>query len=207
MAEQLDTIKLPEPVLSGKYSLAQALQHRRSVREYLDAKITLPELGQLLWAAQGITDKQGLHTAPSAGALYPLELYVVANNVDGLSAGVYQYHPRNHRLTSVLPKELSQALSRAALGQDSVREAAAVVVFTAIYRRTTKKYGKRGERYVHIETGHAAENLFLQAQALGLGTVDVGAFDDDDVARLLELPDDVKPILLMPVGRVQRSSH
>jgi SagB-type dehydrogenase family enzyme len=183
-------------------SLEQALAQRRSVREYRDGEITLAELGQLLWAAQGVTNKQGFRTAPSAGALYPLELYVAASSIAGLHAGLYHFQPQKHQLTLVHQKAVANVLAQAALGQSWVRDAAAVVVFTGIYERTTKKYGKRGERYVHIETGHAAQNVFLQAQSLGLGTVAVGAFDDDAVADVLHLPSEQRPLLLMPVGRM-----
>jgi SagB-type dehydrogenase family enzyme len=136
------------------------------VREYPDAAIELPEIGQLLWAAQGITHPQGYRTAPSAGACYPLELYLVAGAVQGLESGVYRYEPRGHRLVKAGSGDQRKDLARAALSQAWVQEAAAVVVFAAVYERTTQKYGKRGIRYVHMEVGHAAENLFLQADAL-----------------------------------------
>ena len=202
MAQSQDSIQLPGPALTGQYSLEQALSQRRSVREYLNSKLRLSELGQLLWAAQGITSIQGFRTAPSAGALYPLELYVVAVNVEGLDPGLYHFHPGKFRLTLLQATEFSKILSHAALGQRWVEDAAAVVVFAAVYERTTKKYGQRGQRYVHIETGHAAQNLFLQAQTLRLGTVVVGAFDDEEVAQVLHLPPEVKPLLLMPIGRI-----
>jgi SagB-type dehydrogenase family enzyme len=200
MAQSSDPIALPEPAESGERSLEQVLQQRRSEREYKDDALELTLVGQLLWAAQGITHGFGMRTAPSAGALYPLELYVVAGNVNGLAPGLYHYHPRGHKLTAVRQGDMRSALSRAALGQSWVKEAAAVVVFTAQYERTTVKYGQRGVRYVHIEVGHAAQNLFLQAMALDLGTVVVGAFEDEAVADVLQLPEEFKPLLLMPVG-------
>jgi SagB-type dehydrogenase family enzyme len=143
----------------------------------------------------------GRRTAPSAGALYPLELYLVAGHITGLDAGVYRYVPARHQLTPVLAGDVRLALARAALDQDCVGQAAATLVFTAVTRRTTRKYGERGLRYVHIEVGHAAQNVFLQASALALATVTVGAFDDDAVARLLQLTREEAPLYLMPVGR------
>ena len=201
MATSPGFIPLPEPVTSGERSLEALLQQRRSVRDYQEAGLDLSAIGQLLWAAQGITDPQGFRTAPSAGALYPLELYVVAGNVEGLSPGVYHYHPDKHRLQQTEPGDRRHILARAALAQPWVEAAAAVVVVTAVYDRTTGKYGERGIRYVHMEAGHAAQNLFLQAEALGLATLVVGAFDDAAIATALKLPADVQPLMLMPVAR------
>lgn len=197
-------VDLPEIDLSGEKPLPQLLQQRRSIREYGDDPLHPAELGQLLWAAQGITHPEGLRTAPSAGALYPLELYVVIGNVAGISAGVYHYEPDKHQLTLTARGDQRKVLARAALGQSWIADAAVVVVFTAVYKRTSRKYGPRGERYVHIEVGHAAENLFLQAVDLGLGTVDVGAFNDKAVAERLQLPAKAEPVILMPVGRALR---
>ena len=201
MARSPEFISLPEPVRSGEKSLESLLQQRRSVREYQEGALDLSAIGQLLWAAQGITDPRGFRTAPSAGALYPLELYVVAGNVDGLAPGVYHYHPEHHQLQQTEDGEQRHLLARAALGQPWVKAAAAVVVITAVFDRTTGKYGERGVRYVHMEVGHVAQNLFLQAGALGLATVVVGAFEDDAVARVLKLPTDVQPLMLLPVAR------
>lgn len=197
-------VDLPEIDLSGEKPLPQLLQQRRSIREYGDDPLHPAELGQLLWAAQGITHPEGLRTAPSAGALYPLELYVVIGNVAGISAGVYHYEPDKHQLTLTARGDQRKVLARAALGQSWIADAAVVVVFTAVYKRTSRKYGPRGERYVHIEVGHAAENLFLQAVDLGLGTVVVGAFNDKTVAERLQLPAKAEPVILMPVGRALR---
>ena len=201
MTRSPEFTSLPEPVTSGEKSLEALLQQRRSVREYQEAALDLSTIGQLLWAAQGITDLQGFRTAPSAGALYPLELYVVAGNVDGLPPGVYHYHPDKHRLQQTEAGDLRHMLSRAALAQPWVKAAAAVVVVTAVYGRTTRKYGERGVRYVHMEVGHAAQNLFLQAEAIGLAAVVVGAFEDDAVATVLKLPTNMQPLMLIPVAR------
>ena len=200
MTSSARIIPLPGPVTTGEASLESLLQQRRSVREYRDAALDLPAIGQLLWAAQGITDPRGLRTAPSAGALYPLELYVVAGNIEGLTPGVYHYHPDRHQLQQTLPGDQRDLLARAAHGQSWVRTAAAVIVITAVYERTTGKYADRGIRYVHMEVGHAAQNLFLQAEALDLATVVVGAFEDDAVAALLGLPGDAQPLMLLPVA-------
>jgi SagB-type dehydrogenase family enzyme len=200
MADSVKYIPLPAPSAGGDRSLEQLLEQRRSVRDFIAAPLSLREAGQLLWAAQGISDPHGLRTAPSAGALYPLELYLVAGAVDDLSPGLYHYEPEGHRLVQTAGGDRRGPLAKAALGQSWLADAAAVVAFAGILERTSRKYGARAERYVHIEVGHAAENLFLQAQALGLGTVVVGAFDDDAVAEVLQLPAATRPYLLMPVG-------
>lgn len=201
MAEAARTIELLKPKLSGDISLEQLLQKRRSVREYRPESLVLTELSQLLWAAQGITDRRGYRTAPSAGALYPLELYVVSGDIRSLPRGIYQYSVKKHELRPVLQQDVRKALARAALHQSCVRDAAMVVVIAAVYDRTTSKYGRRGRRYVFMEAGHVAQNLYLQAEALGLGTVTVGAFDDNRVAAVLNLPENVAPLMLMPFGR------
>lgn len=201
MAQPGENVALPEPSVTGSTSLEQLIAQRRSIRDYQTTAVELAEIGQLLWAAQGITHLQGLRAAPSAGALYPLELYVVTGRIEGLAQGVYHYDPRHHQLMKTSAGDLRDALTRAALSQGWMKHASAVIVITADYERTTRKYGKRGKRYVHIEVGHAAQNLFLQSESLGLATVVVGAFNDDEVARVLRLPADLQPLLLMPVGR------
>ena len=201
MAQPDKKVVLPDPSHTGSTSLERLLAQRRSVRDYENTTVDLAEIGQLLWAAQGITDSRGFRTAPSAGALYPLELYVVAGRIEGLAKGVYHYDPKRHQLMQTSDDDLQDALTEVALSQDCIENASAVIVFTADYERTTNKYGKRGIRYVHIEVGHAAENLFLQTEALGLATVVVGAFKDGKVAKVLQLPADLQPLLLMPVGR------
>ena len=200
MAQSNVNISLPMPIKSGELSLEQLLQQRRSVREYQKQALNLSNIGQLLWAAQGITNAQGFRTAPSAGALYPLEVYLVVGNVAGLDPGIYRYENKKHNLVKTSKVDLRKLLARAAFSQSWIEDAAVVVVFAAVYERTTKKYGKRGRRYVQIEVGHATQNLFLQAESLGLSTVVVGAFDDEDVAMVLQLPPDVQPMILMPVG-------
>ncbi len=201
MSQSGETLELPAPSLAGEHSLEQLLARRRSIRQYPDAALSLAEVGQLLWAAQGITHPEGFRTAPSAGALYPLELYVAAGRVEGLAQGVYHYEPGRHRLVKTGDGDVRAALARAALSQSCVADAPAVIVFTADYERTTGKYGTRGRRYVHMEVGHAAENVFLQSEALGLATVVVGAFSDKAVDRVLHIPADLQTLMLMPVGR------
>ncbi|MGB5299765.1 MAG: SagB/ThcOx family dehydrogenase [Thiogranum sp.] len=195
------SINLPEPHTDAGTSVEQALRLRRSVRTFAEKPLQLSEVAQLLWSAQGITSRDGLRTAPSAGALYPLEIYLVAGSVNDLPVGVWHYLPDNHRLEQLNDTDIRNPLAHAALDQAWIREAAAVVVFAAVYERTTRKYGKRGIRYVHIEAGHAAENLFLQAVSLDLNTVIVGAFRDDAIRNALNLPQDHVPLILMPVGR------
>lgn len=199
--EQAGVIALPEPRYASDVSIEQTLLERRSVRRYAAEPLTLGDLSQLLWAAQGITSNRGFRTAPSAGALYPLELYAVIGDVEGLTPGVYSYRPDGHKLVRLIEGDIRGELAGAALGQDFVKEGALTIVFTAVYQRTMVKYGERGIRYVHIEVGHAAQNVCLQAEALGLGVCTVGAFYDGRVSELLNLPDEAEPLYLVPVGR------
>jgi len=194
-------IKLPEPRYDSDVSVEEALLRRRSVREYTGEPLFLQEVSQLLWAAQGITDPRGFRTAPSAGGLYPLEVYLVAGEVENLDAGVYKYRSQEHELVKLLTGDKRQELCTAALEQDWVKKGAAVIVIMAVYARTTLKYGDRGIRYVHMEAGHAAQNVCLQATAFGLGTVTVGAFYDDQVREVLGAPENEEPLYVMPVGR------
>lgn len=201
MAESYEHIKLPDPRIMGEQSVEVLFKQRRSVRSYQKSPLNLADVGQLLWSAQGVSNAQGLRTAPSAGALYPLKLFVVVGDVNELSPGIYQYNPEEHSLLKTVNGDLRKSLQKAALDQSCIGDAAIIFVFTAIYQRTTWKYGKRGLRYVHMEVGHAGQNLFLQAEALGMGTVVVGAFDDDEIREVLNLDTDVQPLSLMPVGR------
>lgn len=194
-------IALPEPRLESKVSTEEALLKRRSVREYGNKPLTLQELSQLLWAAQGITGGYGMRTAPSAGALYPIELYLVAGRVNELAAGVYRYRPKGHELLKLAEGDKRRDLYLAALEQEAVRDAAAAIVIAAVYGRTTVKYGKRGVRYVHMEVGSVAQNIYLQAVSLKLGTVFVGAFDDEQVKRVIHMPEGEEPLAIMPLGR------
>ena len=193
-------MRLPRPMHDAGRPLEWALARRRSVRAYASRQLTLAEIGQLLWAAQGVTHPTGLRAAPSAGALYPLELHVVAGAVNGLSPGVYRYDVGAHTLARRVDGDRRTALMDAALAQDFIETAAAAIVVCAVYRRTTGKYGERGRRYVHMEAGHAAQNVYLQAATLGLGTVAVGAFDDARVGRVVDAADDEHPLYVLPIG-------
>jgi len=196
-----EVIKLPRPRAESGVSVEKAIGLRRSVREFSDAPISLSDLSQLVWAAQGVTGPGELRAAPSAGATYPLEVYVVAARVTGLPSGVFKYRLSGHELVRTHEGDVLREFARASVGQSCVEEAAAVIVLAAVYERTTGVYGQRGIRYVDNEIGHAAENVCLQAVALGLGTVAVGAFDDPAVAEELHFNAGEKPLYLLPVGK------
>ncbi len=196
------TVTLPAPQFDSRTSIEESLLERRSVRQYRDKELTMGELSQLLWAAQGVTSSRGYRTAPSAGALYPLEIYIAVGKVSDLSPGIYKYEPDEHKLLKICDGDKRIDLWRAALEQSPIRNAPVVLVFCAIYERTTRKYRKRGIRYVHMEVGHAAQNVCLQAVSLGLDTVVIGAFNDKEVKRVLNLEADEWPLCIMPAGRV-----
>jgi SagB-type dehydrogenase family enzyme len=204
-SEEMPTIALPDPRLKGEMSLEEAILQRRSRRDFRDLPLTLGEISQVLWAAQGITDETGLRAAPSAGALYPLDLYLVVGKegVEGLGEGVYHYLPQGHSLELTLEGDVRQALARLSLQQMSIAEAPLSLLITAEYERTTGKYGDRGVRYVHMEAGHAGQNVYLQAEALGLGTVTIGAFQDEEISEALNLPLGYSPLYVMPIGHAQ----
>jgi SagB-type dehydrogenase family enzyme len=197
---QRQLIQLPRPRLKSGYSFEKVLGERRSVREYSSEALTLAHVSQLLWAAQGVTHTEGWRTAPSAGATFPLELYLVAGNVNGLAQGLYRYRADQHKLIQFVNKDLRADLAAAALGQEWMKGSAIIIVIAAAYDRATRKYGQRGIRYAHMEVGHAAQNVYLQAASLNLGTALVGAFDDKRVKEVLKLPSDEQPLGLMPVG-------
>jgi SagB-type dehydrogenase family enzyme len=187
--------KLPKPKLEGPVSVEEALRKRRSVRSFSGRELSLEEISQLCWSAQGVTEERmGFRAAPSAGATYPLELYVLTGD------GVFRYDPDAHALERKQKRDRRADLARAALDQRFVAEAPVVLLMTAFYERTARGYGTRAGRYVHMEIGHAAQNVHLQAVALGLGSVPVGAFTDEEVARVLDLHDDESPLYIVPVG-------
>lgn len=194
-------IVLPPARSSSETSVERAILRRRSIREYRQVPITLDEVAQLLWSAQGITDQDGHRTAPSAGATYPLEAYLVATQVDGLAPGVYHYLTDTHALEKIRDGEVREALMRASLDQACVGLGVAHLVLSAVYERMTGKYGERGARFVHMDVGHAGQNVHLQAEALGLATVVVAAFDDEQVRQILRLPVGEHPLYIMPLGR------
>ncbi|MFC2061356.1 SagB/ThcOx family dehydrogenase [Elusimicrobiota bacterium] len=198
-----DIIKLPEPVIKGEISLEQAIYTRHSVRSYSNKPLTLEDVSQLLWAAGGervdaVTSAS--RTYPSAGACYPLEFYLVVGKVEGIEPGLYYYQADRHALKSMIKGELRNTLTHEGYSQSVIKNAPATVVVTAIYPKTTKKYGKRGEKYVSMDSGYSGENIYLMAAARGLGTVAVGAFNEMGIKRVLRLHDNEVPVCLYPVG-------
>ncbi len=199
-----EKIKLPEPNFKGLV-LEEALRKRRSVRSYSKEALNLNEVSQLLFSAQGITATyygHRLRTAPSAGALYPFEIYLIANRVEKLKSGIYHYLVDEHGLEMVKEGDIREKIRNAALGQEPVAEAGAVFILTAVFERTTRKYGERGYRYIHIEAGHIGQNILLQATSLGLSAVPIGAFSDEQIDRLLGIETKKQStIYLIPVGK------
>ncbi len=200
--EDARVIRLPKPNLEGATSLEATLRERQSVREYSAEPVALADLSQLLWAAQGLTRSGGRRTAPSAGATYPIELYVAAGNVEDLASGLYRYRVRSHDLVVVKAEDLRGELASAALAQTWIATAPAVIVIAGAIERTAGRYGQRAVRYVHMEVGCVAQNVYLQATALDLGTVFVGAFSDTGVKAVLDLPEAEQPFAIMPVGKI-----
>lgn len=196
-----EIIVLPPPRFAGPISLEETLNRRRSVREFLGKPISLGDVSQLLWAAQGISHEDRLRTAPSAGALYPLEIYLVGGDILSLPAGIYRYLPQRHRLEVLRRGDFRADLAAAAMHQDWMKDSAAILVFAGIEERSRAKYGIRGRDYVYMEAGHAAQNVLLQAVALGLGGTPVGAFNDEWSANVLDLPAEEKPVYLIPIGK------
>lgn len=203
------TVKLPNPEYKGDVSVEEAMLSRRSVREFESKALTLQQVSQILWAAYGVTKEMsspsflrgGFKTAPSAGALYPLEIYVVAGNINGLSKGIYKYLPEGHLLMKTYDEDVRNDLAEAAINQDFIAQAPMSLVYSAVYSRTTGKYGKRGkERYVCMDLGHSAQNVCLQVVAMNMGTCPVGAFDDMMVRNVVMLPNDEEPLYIMPIG-------
>jgi SagB-type dehydrogenase family enzyme len=205
-------IKLPPPHLTSKVSLEETIAKRRSVRRYRAEPLALSQLSQILWSAQGITGRRMFRAAPSAGATYPLEIFVFVGRQgvivsetkqapEELQAGIYHYEVDSHSLSLHKSGELRLDLARAALDEEFIMEAPVDIVICAIYYRTGYRYGRRGERYVHIEVGHVGENIHLQAMALGLATAEVGAFHDEEVREILGVEEQIKPLYIMPLGK------
>lgn len=218
---QAEIIRLPAPQHDGRFSVEKAISLRRSVREYADIPLTISEISQILWAAQGFTRERkdpprmwnpkyewqgSLRTAPSAGALYPIEIYLLAGNIDELAKGAYKFIPKNHSLKKVMSVDKRTDLCDAALKQAPIEKAAAVMVLASVFERTSYKYGERAERYVHIEVGSIAENVYLQGMTLGIGTVLIGAFDDLKVKSVLQLSEDEHPLAIMPLGKMVKTA-
>ena len=194
-------IKLPKPTINKDFSLDQAIAKRRSVRNFKKTNLTTEQISNLLWAAHGITDsKKGLRTTPSAGALYPLQIYLVKND------GAWVYLPRKHALEEINNQDIRTALFNACLRQKAVKSAPISIVITADYNVIAKKYGNdRAPRYTHIEVGHAAQNILLEATALGLAGVTIGAFNDTAIKKLLNLPENRVALLVIPIGEKAKS--
>ena len=196
-------INLPTPVVKSEVSLEEALQKRKSRRQYRDEEISLEEVGQLLWSAYGINAPEGGgRTVPSAGAVYPLAVYLVARKVAMIEPGVYRYWPEGHRLSEIVVGTISRQLAGVAMEQSFIEKAGACLVLTANFKAMLDHYGSRGELYIWLEAGHSAQNVYLQVQSLGLGTVAVGAFDEGLVASLLSLPPEERVLYLLPVGKI-----
>ena len=213
------TYILPSPKFDGEMSVEQALFQRRSHRSFQDKPLSAEKLSQMLWSAYGVTlpredrpdappnrpsFRGGMRTAPSAGATFPFEIYAVVGNVIGIEPGVYRYISEKHKLVRVIDQDVREELRKAALGQMMVEQAPATIFGSAIFNRSEVRYGTRGrERYVCMDLGHSGQNVYLQAEALGLGTCAIGAFTDADVSRVMQLPAEEEPLYMMPIGYVQ----
>ncbi|HDS30084.1 MAG TPA: SagB/ThcOx family dehydrogenase [Firmicutes bacterium] len=191
-------INLPEPSLKGEISIEETLASRRSIRSYSDRALTMDEISQILWSAQGITADWGARTAPSAGGLFPMRIYLVAGKAENLNPGVYLYDPHNNALKPVRDGDYRGQLMSASLNQGCVGSAPISIIITAIPSITEARYGNRSMRYIDNEAGSISQNVYLQCEALGLGTVVIGAFNDDQVAEICS--PDVSPRLIMPIG-------
>ncbi len=195
-------ITLPAPLTSGTISVEQAIHQRRSTRSFKDEAISLAQISQILYATQGISHKErGLRTVPSAGAIYPMELYVLIGKPDGIAPGLYRYIPNTHSLELLQSGDLRRSIVGRVSRQGFVANAPASLILTVIYERITGRYGERGKMYAHMEVGHAGQNVHLQCEALGLGTVMVGAFNESELAKLMQLPEGEIPLYIMPVGK------
>ncbi len=185
-------------------SVEETIAKRRSIRDFTPQPISQSQLSQILWSAQGITNtRRRYRSVPSAGATYPLEVFVVCgrNGVEEITCGIYHYNIDNHSLALHHKEDVRLELAKAALNQEFIYQAPVDIVICALYERTTLGYGSRGERYVFMEVGHVGQNIYLQATALGLATVAIGAFNDEQVRKVLRLDKQIKPLYIMPVGR------
>jgi SagB-type dehydrogenase family enzyme len=193
-----ETLQLPPPRLKGDLSLEETIYRRRSTRVYREERLAEDVLGQLLWSAQGVVERgeRLRRTAPSAGARYPLETYLATGEF------LAHYRPAKHALSIVRRTDVRPDLERAALGQEFIHQASAVIILTSVARRIEEQYGKsRGARYIAMEAGHAGQNVMLQAVALGLASVPIGAFQDAQLAEILQLKPEERPLYMLAVGR------
>lgn len=203
-----EKIPLPPPQFKGAMSIEEAIRWRRSRRDFASASLTIEQLSQLLWACQGVTGKRASRrAAPSAGATFPIDILIAVGpgTAGGLGAGVYRYLSGEHALEKAFDGDVRPQIAAAALGQDFLESAPVVILMAAEYARTAGRYGERAGRYVAMEAGHIGQNVYLQAEALGLGTVAVGAFHDRQMSVAFRLPSQMEPLYLMPVGVVARS--
>jgi SagB-type dehydrogenase family enzyme len=198
-------ISLPKPAYKGTVTVEEALRARRTHRSFVSRGLTLKQFSQILWGAYGVTAKEYgyfLKTAPSAGALYPIDIYAVLGGagVETLAPGVYHFRPENHSVRLIKEGDLRVQLARDSVHQMWMAESPLMLVITGEYERSSVKYGRRGKTYTHIEAGHVGQNIFLQAEAIGLKAGIVGAFDNKRIIKTMGLPARHDPLLLMPVG-------
>lgn len=198
-----EVVELPPPRYKGTMSVEEAISKRRSIREYRTEPLLLTQLSQLLWAAQGIAGNSGGRVVPSAGATYPLEIYVTTGKetVEKLKAGIYHYDTSNHAMTLHLEGDVRARLAKVAMDQDFMAYCPANIIVSAVFPRTTGRYGKRGERYVHMEAGHVGQNISLEAVSIGLASVMIGAFNGDHICKLLHLEEHIEPLYIIPLGK------
>lgn len=193
-------VPLPVPSLSGSRSLEEVLARRRTVRAFSGKPLTITQASQLLWAAQGVTSPEGFRTAPSGGGLYPLEVRLLAANIDGIATGVWRYLPASHQLQLDYGGDRRERLIDATYQQSWVAQGAAVFAITGLSARSSAKYGTRGVRFTYMEAGHVAQNLLLQAVGLGLEAGLIGGFDDAKIRAILQLPAEEEPLYLVVIG-------
>ena len=201
MSEAL--IKLPTPSLKGKISVEEAIFKRKSIRMFKTEPLSLLQLSQILWASQGITYATGHRAVPSAGATFPLEIFILVgeNTVESLKSAIYHYEVNSHSLSLHREGDFRQTLCEAALDQHFIATSPVSMVVCALFSRTTSRYGRRGERYIHMEAGHLGQNISLQAIAIDLATVMVGAFHDEEVSMVLKTEPQIKPLYIIPIGK------
>ncbi len=197
------SLPLPRPEAPANDSLIEALAARRSVRRYTPGGVCLAEVSLLLYSAQGATHPKGFRCVPSAGALFPLELFLISGECPELDPGVYRYIPQEHALQATAQGDKRGDVAAACLNQAWMAQAQIMIGVCAVYSRITDRYGQRGEQYVHMEVGAAGQDIGLAAAAMGLGTVMVGAFNDVSVQQVLGARGEEHPLLIMPVGRME----
>lgn len=194
----MELVKLPEP--NKETCLSQLLLKRKSVRKFKKEPLRLSELSQVLWASYGLINKRR-HVVPSAGATYPVEIYLVVRDVEGLKPGIYKYNNQEHLVQLVKEGDYSRDLARACLDQLWVKEAPVNIILVALHEKTTSWYGERGFRYIHNEAGHIGQNIYLMATEMNLGTVAIGAFNDSEVLKIIGLDAKYIALYVFPVGK------